>query len=160
MSQFITVPVSVLDTAVSFANIASQTTKRAMDEIGVHRTAQKRASDKVTPLLDHMVKTKVVAPAQKEAAAVMLGAHDSTLDLLKSAVDKIAMYEQELARLGGKTAADLGQGVDAATTGIAAGGSYAQAGDYNSLTSPVVGEKTANVKESDKPFLRLIGKAL
>ena len=159
MSQsVIPVPPVVLDKVVSFVEVSSLLSKQAMDENAVHRKAQEKAAALATPLLDHMIATKVIAPQQKEAAAVMLGAHDTTLQLLKAAVDKIAEKEAELNTMRTKSAGDLGKGVDETETGIAAGGTFSKSGEYNSLTHPIVGAKDARVKESDKHLLRHIGK--
>jgi hypothetical protein len=148
------VPAAVLDGVVGYIEVSSALTKRALDEVGVHRSTQEKAAALRPALLNHMVANKVCTAEQKQAADAMLGAHDTTLQLLKAAVDKIAELNAYVAQLKGgtKAAGDLGQGVD---DGQAAG----QPGEYNSLTSPMVGEKTANVKESDKALLRLIGRA-
>ena len=155
MSQSLTVNTSLLDNVVQFVEVASLTTKRALDEVGVHRTAQEKAAALRPALLDHMVKSKVVPETQKQAAEVMLGAHDTTLQLLKAATDKIVELNGHLAAARGeKKAGDLGSASDDPTGGGSTGGD----GEYNSLTHPIVGEKTANVKESDKALLRLIGR--
>ncbi len=157
MSQSLTVPTQVLDGVVQFVEIASLTTKRALDEVTTHRQSQEKAAALRPSLLDHMVKSKVVPAAQKQAAEVMLGAHDTTLQLLKAATDKIAEQAAYISQLeSGRTkkAGDLGQGVDDPS----GGSSPSQPGEYNSLTHPIVGEKTAFVKESDKALLKLIGK--
>lgn len=151
MSKSIVVPANLVDNFVGFIELSSMTTKRALDEVQVHRSAQEKAAALRPGLLEHMVKTKVVQPHQKEAADIMLGAHDTSLQLLKAATDKIAEMDVEIRRLktGVKSAGDLGEGMD---TG---GGSN---DDYNSLTSPMVGDRNSYIKESDKPLLRLIGK--
>lgn len=153
----IAVPAPLLDGFVQYVEVSSLTTKRALDEVAVHRAAQKKAADLRPALLDYMVATKVVPAAEKQAAEVMLGAHDTTLQLLKSAVDKIAEVLADNARLrGGVKQAGLGA-AEPGAAGVAAGGTYQHAGEYNSLTHPIVGEKTANAKESDKSLLRLAG---
>lgn len=156
----ISVHQNLLDGVLRYVEVSSLTTKRALDEVGVHRQAQEKAAALRQELLDHMVKTRTVEAGQKEAAAVMLGAHDTTMQLLKAAVDKIAEQDAAIRKLTGgtKTAGDLGQGVNANDIGVSASGSHQNAGEYNSLTNPIVGEKTANLKESDKALLRLAGK--
>lgn len=155
MSQ-LSVPANLLDGVVQYIEVSSMATKRALDEVGVHRQSQEKAAALRPSLLDHMVKSKVVPEAQKQAAEVMLGAHDTTLQLLKAATDKIVELNAALARQknGEKQAGDLGRGVE--------GGEYnsspAGEGEYNSLTHPIVGEKTAFVKESDKPLLALLNR--
>lgn len=159
MSQ-LSVPANLLDGVVQYIEVSSMATKRALDEVGVHRQSQEKAAALRPSLLDHMVKSKVVPEAQKAAADVMLGAHDTTLQLLKAATDKIVELNAALARQknGEKQAGDLGHGVDGGEVGQSAGGSYQTQGEYNSLTHPIVGEKTANVKESDRALLKLIGR--
>jgi len=160
LSQLLSVPAELLDGFLQFVEVSSLTTKRAMDEVVVHRQAQEKAAALQAQLLEHMIRSNVVNASQKEAAAVMLGAHDTSLQLLKASVDRIAELHAALvqAKGGFKQAGDLGQGVDASSVGTAAGGSYEHQGEYNSLTHPIVGEKSAFVKESDKPLRRLIGK--
>lgn len=125
-----------------------------MDENAIHRGTQKKASDFAGTLIEHMVKTKVVPEAQKEAAAAMLGAHDTALQLLKFATDKIAEQNAEIIRLTSVTKrASLGVGVDAAT------GDSGNATGYNSLTHPIVGGHVpGEMKESDKAFLGLLNR--
>lgn len=151
----IPVPSAVMDGVVNFIELSSLTTKRALDEVVVHRGAQEKAATLRPELLKHMVDNKVVPEAQKKAADAMLGAHDTTMQLLKAAVDKIAQQNAYIEQMKGgtKAAGDLGSGVDDPD-----GGSSQQSGEYNSLTSPMVGEKTANLKESDKALLKLIGR--
>lgn len=158
MSQInhVTVPAPLLEGVVNFIEVASLTTKRAMDEISVHRNVQKKAADLTGPLLDYMLKTKVVPGAQKEAAAAMLGAHDTTLNFFKLAVDKIAEQNAEIIRLQTltKTAA-LGVGVD----GRPGDGLDGPTTGYNSLTHPIVGGHMPNeMKESDKAFLGMLAR--
>lgn len=148
----ITVPSSLLDTVIQYVDVSSVTAKRAIDEVGIYRQNQKRASDLRSTLLEHMLKSGVVAEGQKQAADAMLGSHAETMQLLKAAIDKIVELKGHVK----KAAQEPGQAVDEA--GIAAGGSYQKVGEYNSLTYPVVGHKTAFVKESDKPLLAQIGK--
>lgn len=159
MNSQIAIPTQLLDGVVQYIEVSSLTTKRALDEVAVHRQSQEKAAALRDGLLDHMIKMQVVPQAQKQAAAVMLGAHDTSLQLLKAATDKIAEQAAIIKRLTNgnpKVAGDLGTGVDAGEVGVA-GGSH-QPNEYNSLTSPIVGEKTANLKESDKALMKLIGR--
>lgn len=156
----IPVPSTFLDGVLKYVEVSSLATKKACDEVSVHRAAQEKAAALRPDLLNHMVAKGVVPAAQKQAAEIMLGAHDTSLQMLKAATDKIAEQQEIILRLkgGAKTAGDLGEGVDEGASGVAAGGSYQKVGEYNSLTSPMVGEKTANAKESDKALLKLIGR--
>jgi hypothetical protein len=104
-------------------------------------------------LLDHMLKSGVVDAGQKQAAEAMLGSHAETMQLLKASVDKIVEMKGGLTKRGGD-----GEAVDGASLGLANGRSQSEPGGYNSLTDPFVGQKTAYVKESDRPLLALIGK--
>ena len=148
------VPSTLLDNVIQFVEVSSLTAKKAIDEVETHRQAQKRAGDLRGALLDHMIKSGVVADHQRQAAEAMLGSHAETMQLLKAATDKIV----ELKGAVTKKAGDNGEAVDPSSLGLPGGRGYTQPGDYNSLTHPVVGEKTAFVKESDKPLLALIGK--
>lgn len=148
----IVVPSALLDNMVQYVEVSSLTAKRAIDEVETHRQAQKRASDLRVPLLDHMISVGVVSGEQKKAAEAMLGSHAETLQLLKAAVDKIAELKGQVKKAGDEP----GQAID--DPNRAAGNGHTKEGEYNSLTHPVVGHRTAFVKESDKPLLALIGK--
>lgn len=156
MSQMIAVPVTVLDKSTAFAEMSSILVKRALDEVEVHRSAQTKAASLAPQVLDLMLKTGSARPEQKDTAAAMLGGHDTTLTLLKIATEKLADLRDinvkqaaEIVRLGGnaKSAGDLGRPV--ADTPAPASGSSPQ---------PYVGARTDQVMESDRVFLRSIGK--
>ena len=134
-----------LDSVLTFVEVGSTTVKRAMDEVSVHRQGQKRAADLRGTLLDHMVASGVVAGHQKEAAEAMLGSHAETMQLLKAAVDKIVDLRKDV---NAKTAGDLG---------APEGKGRQTSGSYNSLTTPHVGAKTAELKESDMHLLKAAG---
>ena len=140
------VPLSFIDGVMHFVDLSSQTTKKALDEIGVRRMAEKRAKDIQPGLLQHMLDNKVVEPREKTAAEAMLSSHDTTLQLLKAAVDRIA----ELSKM--VKSAELGSGVDD-TRGV----SHEHVGGYDSLNSPFVGQKTDNIKASDLALARGAG---
>lgn len=155
MSQQITIPSALLDGAVRYIEISSLTVKRALDEVDVHRQAQQKAAALRPQVLECMMSAGVVAPSSKEAAAMMLGGHSETLQLLKRAVDIIATLKAQV-----KTAEADGTGVDPSSVGVGAvagpngSGATKVAGDYNSLTDPFVGRKTSFVKESDRSLMR------
>lgn len=134
-----------LDNVLSFVEVGSTAVKRAMDEVTVHRQSQKRAADLRSSLLDHMVASGVVAGHQKQAADAMLGSHAETMQLLKAAVDKIVELRKDV---NAKTAGDLG---------TPDGKGRALSSEYNSLTNPFVGAKTAELKESDMHLLKAAG---
>lgn len=127
-----------LDNTVTFVEVSSAFTKRAADELGVHRQAQVKAASLRPSLLQHMLDNKVVTEQQKEAAEVMLGSHAETMNLLKAAVDKIVELNGKLAE---KTASNLG--------GPEKTASKKDAPTYDSLTDPIVGRKTGEKKASD-----------
>ena len=146
MKNTIQIPASTLDHVIKYVEVTSALNKRALDEVGVSRQSRQKAAGLVDPLLQHMIDSGVVAPNQKEAAQALLGAHDSTLGLLKSAVDRIVSLNKELAK---KVATDLGKGE----------AGEKEAGDaFDSLNNPHVGARTSYMRESDKPLMALIGK--
>jgi len=155
LPQHISVPSDLLDGVVRYVEVSSLTTKKALDEVGVHRQSQEKAAALRPPLLAYMVSEGVVVPKYKEAADAMLASHPETLQLLKAAVDKIAELKAKIVKLQGgtKEAGDLG----APETGTGLGGSYQHEGAYNSLTSPHVGNHTSELKESDKVLLKAAG---
>lgn len=158
-NTYITVPSSLLDNMIRYVEVSSFLGKRALDEIEVHRRAQKRASDLRGALLNYMIDVGVVAKHQKEAAAAMLNSHAETMQLLKSAVDKLVAFKSGRA----KSAGDNGEAVDPGSLGLNGGyvpgnGPLTKEGEYDSLNDPVVGRKTSFVKASDRPLLALIGK--
>lgn len=132
-----------LDNTITFVELSSAFTKRAADELGVHRQAQTKAASLRPSLLQHMLDNKVVTEAQKEAADAMLGSHAETMNLLKAAVDKITELNKQLAE---KTASNLGGPEKKA----GAGGNAEDGGTYDSLTDPFVGRKTGEKKASDR----------
>lgn len=132
-----------LDNTISFVEVSSAFTKRAADELGVHRQAQEKAASLRPALLQQMLSAGVVASHQKEAAEVMLGSHAETMSLLKAAVDKIVDLNKQL---GEKTAQDLGGPEKKGSAGL--GGPNTST--YDSLTDPHVGRKTSEKKASDR----------
>lgn len=144
------VPSEVVDTTIRYVEASSLTIKRALDELSVHQAAQAKAAALRTQLVDHMIRSGVVAPNQKEAAEAMLGAHDTTMQLLKSAVDKIVEVQAE--NKAEKKASAIGTASPDPSLPSGSGN-----GTYNSLTDPVVGRRTSAVKESDMPLLRAAG---
>lgn len=133
-----------LDTAVSYIEVTSAFTKRAADEITLHRQGQEKAASMRPTVLKLMLDNNVIAPQQKEAAEAMLGGHAETLGLLSSAVEKIA----ELNAIIEKSKTGLGGPDDSGT------GSTKKAGDngeaYDSLGDNFVGRPTSEKKASDR----------
>lgn len=133
----------LLDGTLQFVELGSFTVKRACDELTVHRSMQKKASELAPEVLDLLVKTQAVQPGQKSAAAAMLGSHAETLQLLKSAVEELHKARGQLT----KRAGDLGRGVDDRPAGEPA---------YDSLSDPFVGRKTSQKKASDLAILSVL----
>lgn len=146
MTQRLLVPERTLDKVVKYVEVSSALTKRALDQNAVLRAGQEKAASLRAPLLKHMIDAGVVAPHQKEAAEVMLGSFDSSLQLLKSAVDKIVELKAELQKQAGEPGKSEGDEKQASD------------GTFDSLTNPHVGQRTSLVRESDKKLLALIGK--
>ena len=143
MSQPILNPALV----VKFAELSSATIKRALDETNVHRAAQKQAADLRPATLEFMVTNGLIDADQKTAADAMLASHASTLNLLKTAGEKIVELKKELAA---KTA-ELG-----APAEKQAGDEGAAPGSYNSLDDPFVGRRTSEKKASDQAILKVL----
>lgn len=149
-TKFLNVPADLVDGFVDYVEVANTYATKTASELNVHRAAQEKAAALRDPLVEHMLKLKLIEPGQKQAAAAMLGSHPETMQLLKSATDKIAALQAENAKLSRtKTAGDLGSGVDDPTTAE---------GQYNSITDSRVGHKTAELKESDRVLMKVIGK--
>jgi hypothetical protein len=155
LSANISLSPDFLDDVVRFVEISSLTTKRALDEVAVHQQCQQKAASMRPELLKHMLAAGVVTQKRAADADAMLAEHYATMTLLKAAVDKIKELQTQL----NKQASDSGEAVDPTSLGLTGGGgSQKIAGDYDSLTHPIVGLRTSNVKESDRPLLALIGK--
>jgi hypothetical protein len=130
---------------LQYVEVNSALLKRALDELGVHRQAQKRAADQRADLLKRMVEVGCVQESQKTAADAMLGGHAETMGLLKAAVDKIAGLREELS----KRAGDLGQGADPKEFG-------SEKAAFDSLSDGYVGRKTSQRKASDEAILKVL----
>lgn len=146
--QHINVPANFLDNVVDYVEVSSLATKKALDEVAVHRQSHEKAAALVDPLLKRMLEVGVIDGTDKEAAEVMLQSHDTTLQLLKAAVDKLA----ETKSSGGVP--EPGRATDD-PNGHSKQGS--DQGDYDSLTNPVVGARSQFVKASDLPLLKAAG---
>lgn len=136
--------------AINYVAVSSALTKRALDELSVHRTAQQKAASLRSDVLQLMLQVGAVGEHQKQAAEAMLGSHAETMGLLKLAVEKIGLLQSKLQ----KAAGDLGEGVEADEAGGLTAGK--QAGDYDSLSDPYVGRKTSRRKASDEAILAVL----
>ena len=129
---------------LNYVAVTSALTKRALDELQVHQTAQEKAASLRPDLLEVLVKAGCVADHQKNAAEAMLGSHAETMGLLKTAAEKLAEMQSKLV----KQASDLGEGFDDS------GG--AGSPDYDSLSDGYVGRKTGEKKASDVAILKVL----
>lgn len=127
---------------------SSALTKRALDELQIHRAAQTKAASLRSEVLKKMLDTGCATEQTKQAAEAMLGSHAETLGLLRRAMEKLAEFQTALQ----KQASDLGQGVDSKEAG--AGRST---GSYNSLEDGYTGRRTSQMKESDRVLFKGLG---
>ena len=135
--------------ALNYVQVSSALTKRALDELSVHRAAQEKAASMRAEILSRMIEVGAVAEHQKTAADAMLASHPETLNLLKMAIDKLAKMQGALQ----KHAVDLGEGVNETE----AGAQTKTAGDYDSITDGYVGRKTGKRKASDVALMTGLG---
>lgn len=142
-----------LDSTLDYVQKTSFTLKRAMDEVNVHRTAQQKAAALRPEVLALGVKIGCFPAHQSKEAEAMLASHDTTLVLLKQAMEMIA-------EKSAKTKTELGDAADAQTSkqaADAAPGYHPQPGEYNSLTDPNVGNKSPRGKKaSDLAFEKIL----
>lgn len=133
---------------LKFIEVAGAVVKMASDEIQIHRDAQKRAAGLRPEVLASLIDNNLIDKGQKDAAEAMLASHAETLQLLKSACDKLAA-----ARMEKKAAAvEPGRPSDV-KAGAAAGGGSEQ---HASLTSPFVGRRTSEKKASDEAICEIL----
>lgn len=146
MSQT-TIDTATLEKIASYMNVSSIAAKKMLDEVSQHRQSIEKAAAIRGEVLEHLLKTEILEPGQKQAAEKMLGDHEQTLRLLKTAA---SLWQD--ANKTQKSAGDLGGPVP----GDAPGSTHVP-GEYNSLTHPIVGERTSFVRESDIPLLVAAG---
>lgn len=161
MPKQIQVPDALIHHTLAFVSASSMLAKRALDELAVHRDMQKKAADSAGPLLEEMVREGVVTEGHRKAAAMMLGDHPRSLDLLKAATDKIVELRGELtkaneklAHYGVKTEPGSAVGDPQQKT---AGASPSE--PHASLTSVFVGQRTDELKASDIALMKSAGMA-
>ena len=126
-----------------FIAVSSALTKRALDEVAVHRTTQEKAASMRQEIVDLMIRNGTVGEQYKQAAAAMLGSHPETLSLLKMASEKIAVMHEQLA----SRISEMGQSVEPS-------GSEKTA--YDSINDPYVGRRTSQLKQSDLALMRVL----
>lgn len=137
----------VIDPAkvVQFVQATSVFGKRAMDKLAVAATAEKQASDLRPAVLQSLLDAGAIEPEQKEAADKALSSHAQTLQLLKNAAAKLSLNKTAST----KTAGDR--------LGHAENEQPKQAAEFDSLSSPFVGQRTGIKKASDRAFLAGLG---
>ena len=147
---------SFLDMVLNFVELSSATVKRAMDENNWYKQSYRQASRLQPVLLDHLVRSGIISPQQKQAADEMLSSHAESLQLLKAAADKIVELRRSL---GVKQANDLGRGES--WDGSSSGNHFTPPGrgEYDSLRDPFIGRKTSEKKASDMALLKLLHNA-
>lgn len=126
---------------LEFVQAVSVFGKKAMDEVTAHREKVKQAAALRPAILQSLLDTGTIEPGQKEAADAALADHAQTMQLLKNAVTKIAEHT--------KTAGDNRLGH--------AEGSEKAAQEFDSLTSPFVGQRTSVKKASDRALFAGLG---
>lgn len=141
-----TIPKPMMADLVDFIRTSSFTIKRAGEEVDVLRQQQKRAEDMRPAILDHMLKSGMVAEEQRKEAEILLASHAETLGLLKSAIDIIVKQRNDQTV---KAASALGQGEDPPQPTQNTDGSW-------SLTSAFPGRPTTQKKASDMALLSIL----
>lgn len=136
---------SVLPQLLAYVKVSSVLAQRQINE----REATKTASDKAAAAIPQTVKAMVAANAigenQQKAAADLLSTHAGTLELLQSAVEKIAELKGRLV----KTAStELGEGADEPAETSSAEG-------YDSLNDNYIGRRTHLKKASDRALEKI-----
>lgn len=120
--------------------------KRALDERNGFAQDREKAAAGREDLLAEMLTAETIGDGQQQKAAEMLGTHAGTTALFKSAVAKIA----ELSKNQKQAGDNLGAGVDESF--VDDGGQPPASHNKN-----YVGEKTAEVKDSDRAMLSGLG---
>lgn len=129
--------------AVTYMGISSAFTKRALEELQVRRSAQKRAADLRDGLVDYLTATKLIRPTEKDAAAAMLGSHAETMTLVRNLAERLVSVQQAKTAEAGSPAED--------PTGAAQ-----MDGSHPSLNGPFVGARTTEKKASDHVLARIM----
>ncbi len=156
----ITVPVTMLDKVVDFVTISSLAAKKAGDELDVHRTNQEKAAEARKSVLAFLLENKVIKQAEADGVAAMMGDHLGTLHMLKAATERVLEYHHELRKVT-KQAHENGTAVSDEEAGVAGAGSGSidwEKASQASLSGSRIGGHTQEIRASDRPLMRLIGK--
>jgi hypothetical protein len=137
-----TIDQDFLDLSLSYTELSSFAMKRAMDELGVHRAVQQKAAATRSDVLDYGKKHGFFPEHQLKEAEAMLASHDTTLVLLKQAMELNVKKDAK------STPTEIGGPADEKTAADMARGN----GTYNSLTDPYLGRNTGEKKASDIAF--------
>jgi hypothetical protein len=128
---------------LNYVQLASAFGKKAVDMLTPLQTDAEKAAEARPALVTELVETGNIQGHQKEAADQLLQSHSGTMQLLKSALDRI-----EKLKGNQKNASDLGEGVDPSVIDAAP--------EFDSLNSPFVGQRTAEKKASDQAMLAVL----
>jgi hypothetical protein len=153
----VTVPATLMAKMAQYVDVSSLLAKKALDSIATYEATQKKAAEMRPAVLDRLMTLGLIAPEHKQAADAMLGAHPETMSLLKMSGERNAALEREIGALKTaneelvkKASARRPQG-DAADDPL-----RKQASD--SLSNPLIGARSGDVRASDLPLLALIGR--
>lgn len=160
-SNQVTVPAALLTHTLTYVGASSLFAKKALDELGVHRTMQKAAADQRPGLLQHMISNEIVAQGQSKEAEILLADQLGSYRLIKAAVDKIVELKKTNEQLQMKLAA-AGIKMEPGSASLVGDPKTASADadgvpQHHSLTTPFVGQRTSDVKASDLALMKAAG---
>lgn len=121
----------------------SELNDRLLKEAHDARSRQKQAADKEKAVLDTLVKSGAVRAEQISDARGMLKSHSQCLDLLSTAVQKMAEFRGAAEKAASAREMSLGA-ADSSKASVSSRQAAA-----SSLTSPYVGRRTSEKKASD-----------
>lgn len=129
---------------LAYIQASTALAKRALDERNELAQDREKAAAGREALINEMITAEAIGDGQQEKVATMLATHSDTTALLKSAIAKIAELSANQKQAGDS----LGHGVDAdAVDGVAP----------SARNDNYIGEKTAEVKDSDRALLGGLG---
>jgi len=127
-----------------FVQLSSELSKRALDERNQLTEDREKAAAGRDQLIGSMLEAEAINDNQQTKVAEMLGFHDGTTKLLKSAIARIA----ELSKTQ-KQAGELGEGVDPSVVD----GSPKEA----AVNDNYVGARSSEKRASDRALLEGLG---
>lgn len=133
------------NTVIRYTQVSNTLVKKALEELTPLKADAEKAAAARAALLDHMVQAGTIQEHEKDAASKLMSTHDGVQQVLKNAVDRIVVLNQNQ-----KEAGDLGEGVDAQKLGLdGAAGSP-------ELNPNYVGQRTSVKKASDHAMLAIL----